>query len=268
MATAIIRPTSHINYTKVSSYAYKNCEKAYDQNESTLMYAPNASMGAVIFTNFNMTALPNNISKITNIKVCLLADISKTVRAWLCYGATTTEDYTDCGDGMIEIGLKTTKKVYSADFPNATSYWNGNLSAFFNGGLQFRLSYVGKSSSYNIYEAYIEVEYEEQAPQVTVATSVHPEDAGVVIGGGTYESGSTVTLTAMPNSGYAFSHWIMDGVNVGSTNPVSGVITSSTTITAVFAKIETSKVYRGTKKQSVYQGVKKISVYIGTKKIT
>lgn len=191
MATAIIRPTSHI-YTKYVTYA----ERAYDNNNSTKLTAQSSGYPRVIFTNFDMSAIPADIvngGKITNISLCIYGgSLTTTLQLKLVRDADSEGNYTDCGDGAIKPSKAlTTTKEYSFDFPKATEYWNNNISAFMNGGFQARLYYIDDASS--IYEVYAVVEYE------------------------------------LP---------------------------------------ETSKVYKGTKKQSVYRGTKKISTYVGTNKIT
>jgi hypothetical protein len=55
------------------------------------------------------------------------------------------------------------------------------------------------------------------APTYTISTTVSPAASGTVTGGGSYASGATVTLTAQPASGYAFTSWT-DGGAVVSTN--------------------------------------------------
>ena len=49
--------------------------------------------------------------------------------------------------------------------------------------------------------------------------------------------GGTVTLTANPNSGYLFSHWLKDGVNAGSENPWDMDLDSPARIHAVFIQL-------------------------------
>ena len=41
----------------------------------------------------------------------------------------------------------------------------------------------------------------------TVGVLAYPEEAGYVTGGGTYEAGSNVIITAVPNTGYMFTSW-------------------------------------------------------------
>ncbi|MBE6791220.1 MAG: hypothetical protein E7535_08555 [Ruminococcaceae bacterium] len=125
---------------------------------------------------------------------------------------------------------------------------------FYNGGTLFR-----------VFSVDIEIEY--KLPTITVTTEASPAEGGTVTGGGTYESGSTVTLTATPNRGYAFSHWQIGETVVGTENPISGSLTTDATVTAVFIE-KPSKVYCGTKKCSVYAGTKKVGVYAGTKKLS
>lgn len=57
-----------------------------------------------------------------------------------------------------------------------------------------------------------------QQPTFTITVTVNPEEGGTVSGGGTYEQGSTCTLSAVANSNYTFSHWSEYGLVV-STNP-------------------------------------------------
>jgi hypothetical protein len=53
----------------------------------------------------------------------------------------------------------------------------------------------------------------------TVTLSSNPVAGGTTTGGGTYNLGSSVTITATPNSGYIFTNWTENGV-VRSTNSI------------------------------------------------
>ena len=72
--------------------------------------------------------------------------------------------------------------------------------------------------------------------QYTITTMVNPSNpvGGVIEGAeGTFTSGQTVTLTAVPNPGYEFSRW-MDGTGFHTDNPYSFTITGNTTVRAFF----------------------------------
>ncbi|MDO4337064.1 MAG: InlB B-repeat-containing protein [Eubacteriales bacterium] len=60
---------------------------------------------------------------------------------------------------------------------------------------------------------------------------------GTVSGGGTYEENSTVTLTAVPNSGYRFIGWKEGGKTVSTEAEISFTVTKDRTLTAVFEEI-------------------------------
>ena len=66
--------------------------------------------------------------------------------------------------------------------------------------------------------------------QYEITTVCNPADAGTVTGGGTYDYGSTATLTASANEGYSFLSWI-DGV---ATNPRQITVIRDATYTALF----------------------------------
>ena len=70
--------------------------------------------------------------------------------------------------------------------------------------------------------------------QCLVTTEVTPEGAGTVTGGGTYDYGETITLTAQNNTGYVFNMW--DDGEI--TNPRTVVVEGDTTFTAVFKPLQ------------------------------
>ena len=65
-----------------------------------------------------------------------------------------------------------------------------------------------------------------------LSTSSSPSNSGTVSGDGTYNSGSTISISATPSNGYQFSHWSGDAS--GSSNPLSITINQDTSIVANF----------------------------------
>jgi hypothetical protein len=67
----------------------------------------------------------------------------------------------------------------------------------------------------------------------TLTTSVSPADGGTVSpGSGTYDEGTSVTLAAIPATGYVFAHW--SGDISDNITPATIVMDSSKSVTAVF----------------------------------
>ena len=79
----------------------------------------------------------------------------------------------------------------------------------------------------NLYsEIYVSYSY-------SLSTSSSPSNSGTVSGDGTYNSGSTISISATPSNGYQFSHWSGDAA--GSSNPLSITINQDTSIVANFS---------------------------------
>jgi hypothetical protein len=57
------------------------------------------------------------------------------------------------------------------------------------------------------------------------------------VGTYTYDEGASVQVTAIANTGYKFDHWELDGVNVGSVNPITITMDKDHTLLAVFSEI-------------------------------
>jgi hypothetical protein len=73
----------------------------------------------------------------------------------------------------------------------------------------------------------------------TISTSVSPTAGGSTTGSGTYDTGSSVTVTATPATGYRFVSWTEGGSTVSATEVYSFIISSSRTLTANFIQIFT-----------------------------
>ena len=78
----------------------------------------------------------------------------------------------------------------------------------------------------------------------TVTTDVNIDEAGTVLGGGSYPYGTQATLTAnLTNSNYKFVGWDTTGDNVvdisAATNPYVFIVTGNALVTAIFEKLPT-----------------------------
>ena len=71
-------------------------------------------------------------------------------------------------------------------------------------------------------------------PLYSVATVVSPLGAGTTVGAGTYMSGSSVTVTATPSSGYAFSSWTDAGAAVSASASYTFPVLCNRALTATF----------------------------------
>ena len=66
--------------------------------------------------------------------------------------------------------------------------------------------------------------------------SVLAGNGGSVTGSGTFEHGSTATISAIPNSGYSFIGWLGDGILDVNSTTTSVEMTQSRTISAIFSE--------------------------------
>lgn len=112
----------------------------------------------------------------------------------------------------------------------------------------------------DLQECYVIVEY-----ILFHTITVNATAGGTVTGGGTYETGSSVTIKATPNAGYKFVKW-SDG-NTNATRTVTA--TADITYTAYFELDKINKIYIGTSQsKSIYIGTSEAkSIYVGTTKV-
>lgn len=78
----------------------------------------------------------------------------------------------------------------------------------------------------------------EAIPQHTISVSANDGEMGSVTGGGTYDEGSTATLTATPVGGYVFEKWSDDNID----NPRTITVSEAATYTAIF-KLAPARVF-------------------------
>ncbi len=71
-------------------------------------------------------------------------------------------------------------------------------------------------------------------PQYTVTTTVSPAGAGVLTGGGAYEEGTEVTITATANGGYEFLGWYKGGERVSQNATYTFKVSANADFVAMF----------------------------------
>ena len=69
----------------------------------------------------------------------------------------------------------------------------------------------------------------------TITVSASPSNGGTVSGAGTYQNGSTCTLTATPNTGYSFVRWMKNGNQVSTNHSYSFTVTANASYVAEFS---------------------------------
>lgn len=75
------------------------------------------------------------------------------------------------------------------------------------------------------------------ASQLALVLSSSPAAGGSTNGSGSYTTGTSVTITATPNTGYLFTSWTDNGVVVSNSSPYTFVLNASKTLVANFTAI-------------------------------
>lgn len=186
---------------------------------------------------------------------------------WRVYNSSDTAVYKS--DVMSDV-ITTSYKSFSHDF---TSYFqsgtaqSGRLNSLYDHLCFFASGSI--SRKYSVQNRRIEYTY--TPPTFVVSATVQGQ--GSVSGTGTYNVGSTATLTATPATGYRFVKW-SDG-NTSATRTVTvtqddiSANVTSRSYTAIFEVDKINKIYVGTSQpKSIYVGTSEVkAVYVGTTKV-
>jgi Leucine-rich repeat (LRR) protein len=109
--------------------------------------------------------------------------------------------------------------------------WSGDMGAIAN--VNAASTTITMNNNYSIIANFEQTE----GISYTLTTTANPSGGGSVSpSGGTYPSGSQLTLTATAASGYTFSHWAGDAT--GSQNPITITMNSNKSITAYFTTVQ------------------------------
>jgi|GEM_PF-608320 len=84
------------------------------------------------------------------------------------------------------------------------------------------------TSNRNVTASFVQITY-------SLTATASPTAGGTVTGTGTFASGATATLTAVPSAGYVFSGW--SGAVTGTTNPATVSMTANRSVTATFTAV-------------------------------
>ena len=79
-----------------------------------------------------------------------------------------------------------------------------------------------------------------------IQVTANPENGGVVSGGGVYEEGDAVTLTATANAGYTFVNWTQYGMVVSTESTYTFTVTESATFVANFFQDQPTEITQTT----------------------
>ena len=78
-------------------------------------------------------------------------------------------------------------------------------------------------------------------PIYDVHLSSSPLNAGVLSGAGSYDSGSVVTISATPSSGFSFVNWSENGNIISTNSTVNFTLLTNRTLVANFEQLPTPK---------------------------
>ena len=122
------------------------------------------------------------------------------------------------------------------------NYWSASYSTSYHArSLDFNSGnldpYVGR---YRIYGFSVRLVRSAQNDSFSINATPNPAEGGTIEGAGTYEAGTTCTLTATTNAGYIFANWTENGEVVSTETTFSFVVTGSRDIVANFNPMLTS----------------------------
>ena len=142
---------------------------------------------------------------------------------------------TASGGGSVEAGAQVTVTA-SASSGYTFSGWRENGSIV-STSASYTFTVTGDRSLTAVFAAVI--------PTYRVTAGIDPEGSGTASGGGTYQQGASVTVTAAPGEGYSFVKWTENGQTVSESTSYTFTVTGDRTLTAVFEAEKTSRLPAG-----------------------
>ncbi len=137
--------------------------------------------------------------------------------------ANPTEGGTVSGAGSYNYGASCTLTATPATGYNFTKWTKNNTQVSTNTNYTFTVNAAGTYVAQFTKKTY------------TISASANPTAGGTVTGAGTYEHGSTCTLTASPSTGYSFVNWTSENSQVSTNANYQFTVTGARTLVANFA---------------------------------
>ena len=159
-------------------------------------------------------------------------DVPATGDSTLTIGYTAAVSASPSGGGAVSGG---------GTFASGSSV---TVTATANAGYQFvnwteGTTVASTSASYNFTLSADRTLVANFTPIYTVAVSAAPSAGGTVSGGGTFASGSSVTVTAAANAGYQFVNWTEGGTAVSPSASYTFTLNADRTLVANFTPVYT-----------------------------
>ena len=123
-------------------------------------------------------------------------------------------------------------KAESGEISIPTKFLKDNVSFAFK-----YTSTTSGSATWEVYNFTLKASSEIKTPVYTIEVKSDNVDYGTVSGGGSYEEGTIITITASAKEGYEFVRWNDESIG----NPRQVIVTKDATYTAYFEKIEEDK---------------------------
>ena len=154
----------------------------------------------------------------------LLANFSQ-ITYTISISSNPTAGGSASGNGVYNSGSSVTVSATPADGYQFVNWTQGGTSVSSNTSYTFIVT-----SNMSLIANFIRITY-------TVSVAASPASGGVVNGGGTFTSGTSVTVIAVPSSGYQFVNWIEGGAAVSTSANYTFPVSANRNLLANFSLV-------------------------------